>query len=76
MGSIGINGTCITFLEGIYTGATARLYMDNQVSEDIPILRSVRQVDPFFNKLFTATMQEVLKMNEDSIKNGLKIHEG
>ena len=33
--------------------------MDNQVSEKIPILRGVRQGDPVFPKLFTATIQEV-----------------
>ena len=44
--SIGINETYITILEDIYTGATGRVHMDNQVSEEIPILRGVRQGDP------------------------------
>ena len=48
--SIGIYETYITFLEDIYTGASARVYMDNQVSEDIPIQ------DPVSPKLFTATI--------------------
>ena len=35
--------------------------MDNQVSEEIPILRDVRQGDLIFPKFFTATIQEVFK---------------
>ena len=35
--------------------------MDNQVSEEIPILRSVRQADPISPKLFTATIQVVFE---------------
>ena len=59
--SIGINETYITILEDTYTGATARVHMDSEVSEEIPILRGVRQGDPIFPKLFTATIQEVFK---------------
>ena len=60
--SIGINETYITFLEDIYTGATVRVHMDNQVSEEIPILRGVRQGDPVSPNLFTATIQGVFKI--------------
>ena len=35
--------------------------MDNQVSEEIPILRDVRQGDPISAKLITATIQEAFK---------------
>ena len=59
--SIGINETYITILEDTYTGATARIHMDSQVSEDIPVLGGVRQGDPISPKLFTATIQEVFK---------------
>ena len=38
-------------------GAITRL--DNQVSEEIPILRGVRQGDPISPQIFTATIQEV-----------------
>ena len=61
MRSIGINETYITILEDTYTAATARIHMDSQVSEEIPILRGVRQGDPISPKLFTATLQEVFK---------------
>ena len=60
MRSIGINETYITILEDNYTGASARVHMDNEVSE-IPILRGVRQGDPVSSKLFTETIQEVRK---------------
>ena len=59
--SIGINGTFITILEDIYTGATERVHMDNQVPGEIPILRGVRQGDPIFPKLFTTKVQLVFK---------------
>ena len=60
--SIGINGTYINILEDIYTGATARLQiMNNQISEEIPILRGVKQGNPISPKLFTATIQKVFK---------------
>ena len=70
--SIGINETYITILEDTYTGATARVQMDSQVSEEIPILRGVRQGDPISPKLFTATIQEVFK-NAQLEENGINI---
>ena len=41
--------------------STARVHKDNQISEEIPILRGVREGDPIFPQLFIATIQEVLK---------------
>ena len=67
MRSLGINGTCIVILEDIYTGATARAHLDNQVSEEIPILRGVRQRDPIFPILSTVTVKEMLKLQEKGI---------
>ena len=58
MRSIDINEIYITILYDIYTGATARVHVDNQVSEEIPILRGVGQGDPISPKLFTATIEE------------------
>ena len=55
--STDIDETYTTILEDTYTGATARVRMDNQVSEEIPILRGERQGDPISPKLFTATIQ-------------------
>ena len=43
--SIGINETYFTILEDTYTGATARVHIDNQVPEEIPVLRGMRQGD-------------------------------
>ena len=51
----------ITILEDTFTGATARVHLDSQVSEEIPILRGMRQGDSVSPKLFTATIQEVFK---------------
>ena len=61
MRSLGINKTYITSLEDTYTGATARVHMDSQVSEEIPILRGVRKGDRISPKLFTVAIQEVFK---------------
>ena len=43
--SIDINEIYITILEDSYTDATASVHMNNQDSEEIPILRGVRQGD-------------------------------
>ena len=58
MKPIEINETHITILEGFYTQATARVHMDNQVSEKVPVHRGVGQGVPISLKLFTATIQE------------------
>ena len=58
---IGLNETYITILEDTYTCAIASVRMDNQVSEEIPILKGVRQGDPISPKLFAAIIQVVCK---------------
>ena len=73
MRSIGIKETYITILEDTYTGITARVHIDSQVSEEIPILRGVRQGDPISPKLFSATIQEVFKHVQLEEK-GITIH--
>ena len=51
-----------TILGDIYTGASTRVHIGNQVSEELPIVRGGRQGDPISPKLFTGTIQEVCKM--------------
>ena len=46
--------------------------MDSEVSEEIPILRGMRQGDPISPKLFTATLQEVFK-NAQLEEKGINI---
>ena len=58
--------------EDTYAGATARVHIDSQVSEEIPILRGVRQGDPISSTLFTATIKEVVK-NFQQEENGINI---
>ena len=58
---MGIYETYITILDDTYTSATVRVRMDSEVSEEIPILRGLRQGDPISPKLFTATIQKVFK---------------
>ena len=45
--SIGVNETYIAILEDTYTGTTARVCMDNQVSEEIPILTGMSRETHF-----------------------------
>ena len=59
--STGINETYIIILEATYTGTIVRVHIDNQVSDEIPILRGLRYRDPISPKLFAATIQEVFK---------------
>ena len=72
MRSIGINEISISTLEDTYTGATARAQMYNQVLDEIPVLRGVRQGDPISAKLFTSTFQEVFQ-NAQLEEKGINI---
>ena len=69
---IGINETYVNIIEDIYEEATARVHIENHVSETIHIARGVRQGDPISPKLFTTTIQEVFK-NSDLEQRGLNI---
>ena len=59
--NIGINETYINIIEDIYTDATAKVHIEKEMSEEIKILRGVRQGDPISPKLFTATIEDVFK---------------
>ena len=61
---IGIHETYVNILKDIYTEATAKIHIENQVSEAIKIQRGVRQGDPISPKLFTATIEKVFKNSE------------
>ena len=58
---INVNETYVKILENIYKGATAKVHLDNHVSEPIAIGRGVRQGDPISLKLFTAVIEEIFK---------------
>ena len=70
--SIAINETYIKIIEDIYTEATAKIHMENQTSEEIKILRGVRQGDPISPKLFTAAIEQIFK-NSDLKPRGIDI---
>ena len=54
----------ISIIKDIYTDATARIHRNEQVSEEIKILKGVRQGDPLSPKLFTATIQDAFRKIE------------
>ena len=56
-----MNETYVNILENIYKGATARVHLDNHVSEPFAIDRGVRQGDPISPKLFAAVIEEIFK---------------
>ena len=51
----------ITILEDIYTDATAKVHIDNDISKTVRIERGVRQGDTLSPKIFTAAMEEIFK---------------
>ena len=62
--NIGLNENYISIIKDIYTDATARIHINKQVSEEIKILKGVRQGDPLSPKLFTATIQDAFRKIE------------
>ena len=62
--NIGVNENYISIIKDIYTDATARSYINEQVPEEIKILKGVRQGDPLSRKLFTATIQDTFRKIE------------
>ena len=59
-----INETYLSILENIYKNASARIHLDNHISEPFRIERGVRQGDPKSTKLFTAAMEIVFQRAE------------
>ncbi|GFS13122.1 endonuclease-reverse transcriptase [Elysia marginata] len=57
---ISINETYVQILENIYRQATARMHINNLVSEEVHINRGVRQGDSISPKLFTAAIEDTL----------------
>ena len=62
--NIYVNENYISIIKDIYTDATARIHINEQVSEEIKILKGVRQGDPLSPKLFTATIQDAFRKIE------------
>ena len=56
-----MNERYVKISESIHKGATARVRLDNHVSEPFAIGRGGRQGDPISPKLFTAVIEELLK---------------
>ena len=60
----GINENYVQILEDIYTNASARIHIDNDVSKEIHIGRGVRQGDTLSPKIFTTTLEGVFRKIE------------
>ena len=58
---VGINQGYVQLLANIYTNASGKIYIENDVSEDIQIERGVRHGDAISPKMFTAAMEEIFK---------------
>ncbi|GFN91464.1 endonuclease-reverse transcriptase [Plakobranchus ocellatus] len=61
----------VTMIGNIYKGATARIHIDNQISEAFEIQIGVRQGDPISSKLFITVIKQVFK--EADLKHGINI---
>ena len=58
-------------LQNIYGKATARIHLNELVSDEFPINRGVRQGDPRSPKQLTAVMEEVFKKAD--ISEGINV---
>ncbi|GFO07114.1 endonuclease-reverse transcriptase [Plakobranchus ocellatus] len=58
---VNINENYITMIENICKRATAKIHIDNQISEAFEIQRGVRQGDPISPKLFITVIEQVFK---------------
>ena len=69
--NININDIYVELLQNIYKEATARIHIDNHVSEKFEIERGVRQGDPISPKLFTAAIEDIFKLSD--LQKGINI---
>ena len=51
----------IKIIKVIYKEPTARIHLNDTITDSIEILRGVRQGDPMSPKLFTAALEEALR---------------
>ncbi|GFN88297.1 endonuclease-reverse transcriptase [Plakobranchus ocellatus] len=58
---VNINENYVTMIENIYNRFTARIHINNQISEAFEIQRGVRQGDPISPKLFTTVIEQVFE---------------
>ncbi|GFN83125.1 transient receptor potential cation channel subfamily m member 2 [Plakobranchus ocellatus] len=58
---INIKENYVIIIENTYKGDTARIHMDNQISESFAIQKRVRKGDPISPKLFIKVIKQVLK---------------
>ena len=58
---IGIQRGYIAILEDIYTNATAKIHIDNDISKAFRIERGVRQGDTLSPKMFTAAVEDIFQ---------------
>ena len=58
---VGLNEGYIQLLEDMYTDATAKIHIENDVSKTINIERGVRQGDTISPKIFTTAMEDIFK---------------
>ncbi|PIK41247.1 hypothetical protein BSL78_21886 [Apostichopus japonicus] len=58
---VGINEGYVQLLEDIYTNATARIHIENDILNIIRIERGVHQGDTLSPKVFTTAMEEIFR---------------
>ncbi|GFO41887.1 retrovirus-related pol polyprotein from type-1 retrotransposable element r2 [Plakobranchus ocellatus] len=68
---VNINENYVTKIENIYKGATARIHIDNQISDAFEIQRGVRQGDPISPKLFITVIEPDSVIEKPAAGTGL-----
>ncbi|GFO14426.1 endonuclease-reverse transcriptase [Plakobranchus ocellatus] len=71
LGKVNINENYVTMIENICKRATAKIYLDNQISEAFETQRGVKQGNPISPKLFIIVIEQIFK--ETDLKYGINI---
>jgi hypothetical protein len=73
MKKIGLKGKFLALIQGLVSGATAKIHINGLFSEPIPLLRGVRQGDPLAPLLFAVSTQPLLVRLDNALETSTNL---